>query len=93
MTDTKKTQARISCRVQPGLKERVEAASRLTGLTLTSFVEVALSEKAEAVLAQEERILLSQRAFEEFLKALETPVAPSPKALEAVQRYKQKPAP
>ena len=60
---------------------------------ITSFAEVALSEKAEAVLAQEQRILLSQRAFEGFLKALETPEAPSSQLLEAVRRYKQKPAP
>lgn len=93
MNDRKPNQARISCRVQPGLKEKVEAASRLTGLTLTSFVEVALAEKAEAVLAQEERILLSQKAFEDFLKALDNPPAPSPKALEAVLRYKQNHAP
>ena len=88
-----KNEARISCRVLPALKEKVEAASRLRGLTLTSFVEVALSEKADEVLAQEERIVLSQRAFEEFLRALETPEPPSAKALEAVRLYKQKPAP
>lgn len=91
MSNTNKTEARISCRVLPALKEKVEAASRITGLTLTSFIEVAISEKAEAVLAQNERILLSQRAFEEFVEALETPELPSSRALEAVQWYKRRP--
>jgi uncharacterized protein (DUF1778 family) len=49
-----------------------------------------LLEKAEAVIADQERIQLSQSAFEEFLKALETPQTPSPKLLAAVERYKSK---
>lgn len=89
----KKNESRISCRVLPALKEKVEAASRLRGLTLTSFIEVALSEKADEVLEQEERIVLSQQAFQDFIQALEAPETPSAKALEAVRLYKREPAP
>lgn len=83
--------ARIHCRVSPGLKEKVETAARLRGQTLTAFTEAALEEKAQEVLQHEERIRLSQTAFEAFLQAIEAPPeSPSTKLLAALEDYKRK---
>jgi len=90
MARSQENQTRISCRVQPALKAKVEAAASLTGLSITSFTEIALSEKAEAILSQEERIVLSQQAFEAFAQAVQAPPArPSQRLRDAVKLYKQ----
>jgi uncharacterized protein (DUF1778 family) len=82
--------ARLSCRIRSRTKERVEAAARLLGQSITDFTEAALDEKALHVLAEEERILLSEQAFREFVAAISSePEKPTPKLLSAVERYKQ----
>ncbi len=85
-----KQDARMQFRVHPLIKDKVVRAAQYSCQTVTEFSQLALLEKAEAVIAQQERIQLSQSAFEEFLKALETPQTPSPKLLAAVERYKSK---
>jgi len=47
----------------PQVKEQAEAAARLLGQSITDFAETALEEKAQHVLADNERIVLSARAF------------------------------
>jgi len=90
MARSQENQTRISCRVQPALKAKVEAAASLTGLSISSFTEIALSEKAEAVLTQEERIVLSQQTFEAFAKAVQAPPdKPSQRLKNAVKLYKR----
>ena len=83
--------ARIHCRVSRTLKEQVETAARLSGQSLTSFTETALAQKAQQVLAEGERIRLSETAFEAFLQAIQAvPSQPSSKLLSAVEDYKRK---
>jgi uncharacterized protein (DUF1778 family) len=78
--------SRIHCRVSHTLKEKVEAAARISGQSLTSFTEMALAEKAQQVLQQEEHIQLSQSAFQAFLAAIQAPPAkPSDKLLAALK--------
>ncbi len=89
---TKKTPAssRIHCRISQALKEKVETAAELSGQSITAFTEAALAEKAQEVLRQEERVQVSQSAFEAFLKAIEAPPSPpSPKLLDAIEDYKR----
>lgn len=82
--------ARLSCRIRPVVKEQAEAAARLLGQSMTDFAETALEEKAKTVLAENERIVLSEHAFSEFLAAISgEPEAPSQQLLEAVVLYKQ----
>jgi uncharacterized protein (DUF1778 family) len=93
MSKTKRktgSSSRIHCRISPALKEKVETAAELCGQSITAFTEVALAEKAQEVLRQEERIQLSQSAFEAFLEVLEAPPnPPSSKLLNAIEDYKR----
>lgn len=82
--------ARLSCRIRPQIKERAEVAARLLGQSITDFTESALDEKAQHVLAENERMVLSDQAFQEFVAAISgEPEKPTPKLLSAVERYKQ----
>jgi len=86
----KKSDSRIHCRISSALKERVERAAELCGQSITSFTELALAEKAQKVLNQEERIQLSQSAFQAFRALLEAPPEPpSSKLMAAIENYKQ----
>lgn len=83
--------ARIHCRVSHELKDQVESAARICGQSLTAFTETALAEKAHQVLQEQERITLSQKAFQAFLEAIQAPpAAPSAKLLAAVRDYQRK---
>lgn len=83
--------ARIHCRVSHSLKDQVESAARICGQSLTAFTEAALAEKAHQVLQEQERILLSQKAFQAFMEAVHAPPPPpSPKLLAAVGDYQHK---
>ena len=90
MPRTKGKAERLNCRISPALKEQVETAARLCGQSITAFTEMALTEKSQEVLKHEERIQLSQSAFEAFLEVLEAPPAPpSSKLLAALEDYKR----
>ena len=80
--------ARLSCRVRATVKEQAETAAQMLGLSKTDFAETALAEKAQQVIAENERILLSEKAFEEFVAAIYSPPPkPSKKLLQAVVEY------
>lgn len=81
--------ARLSCRVNPRIKQRAEEAAALLGQSMTDFTEAALQEKAEAVLAQAHTIQLSARDFERFADAINAPRAPTPELVAALQEYEQ----
>lgn len=82
--------ARLSCRIRSQIKERVETAAHLLGQSITDFTETALEEKARHVLAEHERILVSDAAFEVFVAAISgEPEKPSVRLLAAVERYKK----
>jgi uncharacterized protein (DUF1778 family) len=81
---------RLSCRIRPKVKEQAEAAARLLGQSITDFAETALEEKAQHVLADNERTVFSARAFEAFVAAISgEPEIPSEKLLAAVDFYKK----
>ena len=80
--------ARLSCRIRPSVKAQTEAAARLLGQSVTDFAEAALEEKARAVIAENERVVFSDRAFSEFVENLSRiPDKPSEKLLAAVAAY------
>ena len=81
--------ARLNCRVDAHIKQRAEEAARLLGQSITDFTELALAEKAEAVLSQHDRIVLSERDFARFVEILENPPAPTAKLREAAAAYKR----
>ena len=82
--------ARLSCRVNPRIKQRAEEAAALLGQSMTDFTEAALKEKAEAVLEQLHKIQLSERDFERFVMAINTPNRPTAELVAAMQEYERR---
>src|SRR5271165_1712478 len=81
--------ARLSCRVSARIKNRAEEAAAVLGQSITDFTEAALADKAQAVLDQNERILLSERDFARFVASLESPEPPTEKLRKAMADYQQ----
>ena len=79
---------RLSCRIDPKIKQRAEEAATLLGQDLTAFTETALNEKAQAVIEREEKILLSARDFAHFKEAIENPQPPNNRLKAAAEEYK-----
>lgn len=82
-----KNSDRLNCRLSPGVKRRAEEAAQVLGQTITAFTETALAEKAQAVLAQHEKIVLSERDFSRFVEIINNPEPPTPVLRRAMQEY------
>ncbi|MFY7953985.1 MAG: DUF1778 domain-containing protein [Armatimonadaceae bacterium] len=79
--------SRLNCRVDSRIKQRAEEAAHLLGQSITDFTEMAIAEKADAVLAQSQQIRLSERDFVLFVASLENPAPPTQRLREAVADY------
>lgn len=79
---------RLSCRVNARIKRQVERAAGLLGQSITDFTESALAEKAQAVLADNERIVLSERDFARFVELIENPPPPTEGLKKAIADYR-----
>jgi uncharacterized protein (DUF1778 family) len=78
---------RLNCRISPLIKQQAEAAARALGLSITAFTETALAEKAQHVLAEQERIVLSEAQFARFVEILEDKTPPTSALQKAMQKY------
>ena len=85
----KEQSARLSCRVDPHIKQRAEEAAALLGQSMTDFTEAALQEKAEAVLEQVHKIQISERDFQLFFTAINAPSFPTTQLVAAMQEYER----
>jgi uncharacterized protein (DUF1778 family) len=88
-SSTDQESARLSCRVNARIKQRVEQAAALLGQSITDFTEAALSEKAEAVLEQVQKIQLSERDFGRFVTAINTASPPTAELAAALREYER----
>ncbi len=70
-------------------KIKVERAARAANQSLTEFAEVAVVERAEEVLARQERILLSDRDFTRFVELMTAETAPTETALREAAEFNQ----
>lgn len=67
---------RINVRITPAIKRILQEASATTNKTVTEFlIESALTEAAE-VLADRRVFFLSEKHFQEFMEALDSPPSP-----------------
>ena len=80
---------RLSCRIDAQIKQRAEDAALLLGQDLTAFTESALNEKAQAVMEQEEKLILSDQEFKKFVAALDSPPTPTKALVAARQSLRQ----
>ncbi len=83
-----KGRGRINLRVNPDQEARLRAAAEANGETLTGFLLVAGTERAEEVLERSRRIAVSGDAFDRFVDALDADVEPMP----ILTRYAKEPS-
>ena len=86
-TSKVKNSDRINCRISPAIKARAEAAAQVLGQNITAFTETALAEKAQSVLAEQERIVLSEAQFARFVEILEDQTPPTSALSKAIGNY------
>jgi uncharacterized protein (DUF1778 family) len=84
-----KNSDRINCRISPTIKARAEEAAQVLGQSITAFTETALAEKAQSVLAEQERIVLSEAQFARFVEILEDPSPPTLALVRAMEKYQE----
>ena len=69
--------ARINLRTSAEAKAMIERAAAYVGTTVSAFMLQNAYEAAKRVVAEHEVVMLSQRDFEAFANALDTPPAPT----------------
>ena len=67
----------INLRTSPEAKALIERAAALMGTTVSSFMLQNAYEAARRVVAENDTLTLSQKAFDEFVAACEKPVKPT----------------
>jgi uncharacterized protein (DUF1778 family) len=76
---------RMNLRVQSQVKAKLVRAAALRHLDLTAFVTMSALREADAVIAEAERVNLSERDSLRVLDVLETPPTPNEKLLRAAR--------
>lgn len=91
-TDLKKQHkdARIDIRLDSRLKERIERAAALKNVDVSSFILNQVVLAAEQEIAYHERIVLSDKDRDLFLKLVANPPEPSESLVKAAKRFKKK---
>ena len=82
--------ARFNFRLPADIKERIEKAAIVSGLTVTDFAINALANTADEVLEKHHNRILSDRDRDIFLDMLENPPEPNEALLAAVQEYRKR---
>jgi len=85
MARTLTDNGRIELRLRPEDKARLSRAAGLKRLDLTSYILSAVLPKADADIAEAERLVLSERDSLRVLSLLETPPPPSEKLVRAAK--------
>lgn len=67
---------RVELRLSPELKQELETASSLLGITTSAFVKDAAVRAAHHVIEQQRQIRLGDEAWEKFQTAIERPGRP-----------------
>ncbi len=86
---SKKSSARFNFRLPADIKERIESAALVSGLTVTDFAINSLADSADSVLEKHESRILTNRDRDVFLAMLENPPKPNKALLEAVREYRR----
>ncbi|MGQ0542815.1 MAG: type II toxin-antitoxin system TacA family antitoxin [Blastocatellia bacterium] len=81
--------ARLNFRLPKDIKNRVENAALVSGITVTDFAISALANSADEVLQQQQSRTLTNRDRDLFLAMLENPPEPNEALRKAVRNYKK----
>lgn len=81
--------SRLEARVSQSLKQKLERAAAIKGLTLSSFVVHSMEQVATEIIRQHEHRELSESAQQTFFEAIMNPSEPNEKMLAAAKRYQE----
>jgi uncharacterized protein (DUF1778 family) len=84
---TGKRRDRAQFRPTAEQKELLIRAASLTGQSLSEFMRTAVEERAKRVIAEYERIVLTERARKTFLTALANPPRANDRLVALAERY------
>ncbi|MDR2153670.1 MAG: DUF1778 domain-containing protein [Burkholderiaceae bacterium] len=70
---------RMSLRISPEAKSRIVRAAALRRADMTNFVTQAALREADAVIAEAQRLRLSERDYQKILDLIENPPPPNAK--------------
>lgn len=87
MPRTAQRQERISLRISPQSKRKLERAAAYSDKTLTDFVVDVALQKAEAVVREHEVITLTPEEWERFQEMLLNPPEPNEKLKKALAEH------
>ncbi|MGI8609985.1 MAG: DUF1778 domain-containing protein [Candidatus Dormibacteria bacterium] len=87
-TAPQRKEGRLSLRANPRQQTLIRHAAEVQGKTVTSFVLDSATATAEQVLADQRTFLLDPATWDEFVSALDRPVARKPR-LEALVRVQR----
>lgn len=87
MPRTAQRQERISLRLSPQSKRKLERAAAYSDKTLTDFVVDVALQKAEAVVREHEVITLTPEEWERFQEMLLNPPEPNEKLKKALAEH------
>ncbi len=82
--------ARLNFRLPSEVKERIENAALVSGVTVTDFAINALVNSADQVLETHHKRKLSDRDRDIFLEMIENPPTPNDALLKAVKEYRHR---
>jgi uncharacterized protein (DUF1778 family) len=80
--------SRLNFRLPIELKERIEKAAIISGLTVTDFAVSILGNSADEILEKHQTRRLSNKDRDIFLEMIENPPPPNEALLNAVKEYK-----
>jgi len=83
----KSRSVRLDMRLDTGTKTLIERAAAITGQTLTDFALSNLVQSAMATIERHERLMMTDRDRDRFLKALDRPPKPLPALAKAARRH------
>ena len=81
--------SRLEARVSQSLKQKLERAAAIKGLTLSSFVVRSMEQVAADVIWEHEHRELSETAQHAFFEAIANPPEPNEKMIAAAKRYQE----
>ena len=90
MANLEQAVSRLNFRLPIELKEKIERAAVVSGVTVTDFAISALVNSADNVLEKHQNRILSDRDRDIFLAMIENPPEPNEALKKAVQEYKKR---
>lgn len=79
--------ARVDFRLPPAAHEKIKKAALLNGQSLSEFAASVLVREADALLARQQTVELSERDWAQFSALMRNPPAPTAAATRQAQRY------